>query len=96
MKANHTIKKLMNETKKFIKRHPECFKNDVLKKELVVKINDIIRFSENSYSGAHHPLKEYTTIDHTKINEEKLRSMWEDIRLKIIALPDDTPYGREY
>jgi len=96
MKANHTIKKLMNETKKFIKRHPECFKNEILKKELVVKINDIIRFSENSYHSAQAPLKDYKTIDHTKIDEEKLKSTWEEIRLKIVALPDDNKFGKEY
>jgi hypothetical protein len=96
MRANHTIRKLMNETKKFIKRHPECFKNEVLKKELVVKINDIIRFSENSFHKALSPLKDFKTIDHTKIDEEKLKIFWENIKDKISDLPDDNPFPKEY
>jgi hypothetical protein len=96
MRANHTIKKLMNETKKFIKRHPDCFKNEIQKKELVVKINDMIRFSENSFSSSLSPLKDFKTIDHTKMDEENLKSMWENISGKIIALPDDNPFSKEY
>ncbi len=96
MRANHTIKKLMNETKKFIKRHPDCFKNEIQKKELVVKINDMIRFSENSFSSSLSPLKDFKTIDHAKMDEKKLKSMWENISGKIIALPDDNPFSKEY
>jgi hypothetical protein len=96
MRPNHTIIKLMNETKKFIKRHPDCFKDEILKKELVVKINDVIRFSENSFSSALSPLKDFKTIDHTKIDEEKLKGLWESIKDKITDLPDDNPFKREY
>jgi hypothetical protein len=96
MRANQTIKKHMNEVKKFIKRHPECFKEGALKKDLVVKINHLIRFSENSFSGASSPLKDFKPIDETKTSEEKLKTIWEDIKNIIISLPDDSPFPKEY
>jgi hypothetical protein len=96
MKANHTIRKKMNDINKFIKRHPECFKNEILKKELVVKINDIIRFSENSFHRALSPLKDFKTIDHAQMDEKKLTAVWESIKDKITDLPDDNPFPREY
>ena len=96
MKANQTIKKLMADAKKFIKRHPECYKDESLKKELVLKINHMIRYSANSFKSSLSPLKEFQTIDHNKIDGEKLKSLWESISGKIIDLPDDNQFPREY
>ena len=56
----------------------------------------MIRFSENSFSSSLSPLKDFKTIDHTKMDEKNLKSMWENIYNKIIALPDDNPFPKEY